>query len=134
MQVVNNSNSPIQTRSMVNLRHDIYRMSQEEKSVYWEVIASVILKKKCLCTCVLFRPVSVREIFHCTVPKLLIRKIFYFLFLMPVFFCSSDKVGTLYRAYYIFENSTVNINTLCNSCEDLVWCSSVQCTVYCTVK
>jgi hypothetical protein len=45
-------------------------------------------------------------------------------------YCSNDKVGTV----YIFENSTVNINALYNSCEDMACCSSVQCTVYCTVK
>jgi hypothetical protein len=42
-------------------------------------------------------------------------------------YCSSDKVGTV-------KNSTVNINALCNSCEDMACCSSVQCTVDCTVK
>jgi hypothetical protein len=36
--------------------------------------------------------------------------------------------------YYISENSTANINALCNSCEDMACCSSVQSTVYCTVK
>jgi hypothetical protein len=45
-------------------------------------------------------------------------------------YCSSDKVGTVYLVYYIFGNSTVNINALCNSCEDMACCSSVQCTVY----
>jgi hypothetical protein len=41
-------------------------------------------------------------------------------------YCSSDKVGTVYLVQYIFENSTVNINALCNSCEDMACCSSVQ--------
>jgi hypothetical protein len=40
-------------------------------------------------------------------------------------YCSSDKFGTFYLVQYIFETSTVNINALCNSCEDidvlLVW-------------
>jgi hypothetical protein len=44
-------------------------------------------------------------------------------------YCSSDKVGSIYLVYYIIKNSTVNINTLCNSCEDMACCSSVQCTV-----
>ena len=30
-------------------------------------------------------------------------------------YCSSDKVGTVYVVQYIFENSTVNINALCES-------------------
>jgi hypothetical protein len=47
-----------------------------------------------------------------------------------IIYYSSDKVGTA----YIFENSTININALCNLCEDMACCSSVQCTVYCTVK
>jgi hypothetical protein len=41
--------------------------------------------KKCICTCVLFRTVSQVELFHCTIPKLLIRKRYYVLLLIPVF-------------------------------------------------
>jgi hypothetical protein len=44
-------------------------------------------------------------------------------------YCSSDKVGAVYLVQYIFENSTVNNKALCNSCEDMACCSSVQCTV-----
>ena len=36
----------------------------------------------------------------------------------------SDKVGTVYLVHYIFENSTVDISALCNSCEDMVCCLS----------
>jgi hypothetical protein len=43
------------------------RVSQEERSVLWEVIVSVILNKSCIYTCVLFRTVSEIELFHCTV-------------------------------------------------------------------
>jgi hypothetical protein len=44
-----------------------YRVSQEERSIFWELIISVILnKKKCICTCVLFLTVSEIELFHCT--------------------------------------------------------------------
>jgi hypothetical protein len=32
-------------------------------------------------------------------------------------YCSSDKVGTVYPVQHISQNSTVNINTLRNSCE-----------------
>jgi hypothetical protein len=63
----------------------LYRMSQEERSIFWEVIVSVLLSKKCVCTCVLFRTVSEIELFHRTVPKLLITKRYYVLFLIPVF-------------------------------------------------
>jgi hypothetical protein len=46
-------------------------------------------------------------------------------------YCSSDKVGTIYLLKYIFENSTVSINVLGNSCEDVARCSSecIQTTV-----
>jgi hypothetical protein len=46
-----------------------------------------------------------------------------------IYCSSSDKVCTVHLVYYIFENSTININGLCNSCEDMACCSSVQCTV-----
>jgi hypothetical protein len=49
--------------------------------------------------------------------------------LMPVFIVQVTKVGTVYLVQYIFENSTVNINALFNSCEDMACCSSVQCSV-----
>jgi hypothetical protein len=48
-------------------------------------------------------------------------------------YCSSDKVGTVYLVWYIFEKSTVNINGPWDSCENMVYCASVQCTVYCTI-
>jgi hypothetical protein len=42
-------------------------------------------QKRCICTCVLFRTVLEIELFHSTVPKLLIRKRYYVLFLITVF-------------------------------------------------
>jgi hypothetical protein len=46
---------------------EISRMSKEEMSVFWEVILLAILsRRKCICTCVLFRTVSEIETFHCT--------------------------------------------------------------------
>ena len=32
---------------------------------------------------------------------------------------SSVKVGTVYLVQYVFENSTVNINAICSSCQDM---------------
>jgi hypothetical protein len=96
----------------------IYRVSQEERSIFWEVTVSVILSKMCKCTCVLFRTVSEIELFHCTVPKLLIRNRYYA--------CSSDDIGTVYLIYYSFEKFTVNINAIRASCEGMACCSSVQ--------
>jgi len=45
----------------------IHRVSQEARSIFREVIVSVIISKKCICTCVLFRTVFAIEIFHYTV-------------------------------------------------------------------
>jgi hypothetical protein len=42
---------------------ELYRVSQEEMSIFWEVIVSVILSKSGVCTCVLFRTVSEIELF-----------------------------------------------------------------------
>ena len=39
-------------------------------------------------------------------------------------YCSSDKIGAGCLVQYIFENSAVNINELCNSSEDMARCSS----------
>jgi hypothetical protein len=52
----------------------IYRFSQEVRSIFWEVIVSVILSKKCIRTCVLFRTVSEIQLFHCTVHCTLYRR------------------------------------------------------------
>jgi hypothetical protein len=69
-----------------------HRVSQEEGSIFWEVIVSVILSKTYICTCVLFGTVFETEIFHYTIPKLLIRKRYYVLFLMPVFIVQVTKL------------------------------------------
>jgi hypothetical protein len=61
-------------------------------SIFWEVIVSVILRKSDVCTRVLFRTVSKIETFHCTVKKLLIRKLYYVLFLIPVFIVQATKL------------------------------------------
>jgi hypothetical protein len=39
-------------------------------------------------------------------------------------YSSSNKVVTVYLVYYIFENPAVNMNALCNSCEDMAYCLS----------
>jgi hypothetical protein len=71
----------------------IHRVFQEEKSIFWEVIVSVILNKKLyIYTYVLFRTASEIEIFHCIVPDLFIRKRYYVLFLIPVFIVQVTKL------------------------------------------
>jgi hypothetical protein len=108
--------------------YTIYRTSREERSIFWEVTTSVILSKKLY-------------IYMCPTPngfrdraitlyssrigdqREILRTV-----LNAGIYCSSDKVGTIYSVQYIFDNSTVNINALCSSCEDIACCSSVQCT------
>jgi hypothetical protein len=65
----------------------IYRVAQEERSVFWEATVLVILhkKKKGVYVHVLFPVVSEIELFHCEVPELLIRKRYCILFLIPLF-------------------------------------------------
>jgi hypothetical protein len=71
--------------------------------------------EQCICTCVLFRTVSEIELFHCTVPKLLIRKRYYVMFLIPVFSVQVTKL-VQFTQYNTFP-------------------SSAQCRVqYCAVK
>jgi hypothetical protein len=70
----------------------IYRVSQEERSIFWEVTVTVILNKNFICTCVLFRTVSEIELFHSIVPILLITKIYHVLFLIPVFTVQVTKL------------------------------------------
>jgi hypothetical protein len=55
----------------------------------------IVSKKNCMCTCVIFQMVSEMELFHCTVPKLMIRKILCTASNIGIYF-SSDKVGTVY--------------------------------------
>jgi hypothetical protein len=50
------------------------------RSQYWSFET-----KNCVYTCVVFRTVSEIEVFHYTVPKLMIRKRYDELFLIPVF-------------------------------------------------
>jgi hypothetical protein len=48
-------------------------------------------------------------------------------------YCSSDKIVTVYVVQYIFENSTVNINALCNSREGSIWAYSAfvkKCAIF----
>jgi hypothetical protein len=64
----------------------------EERSIFWEIIVSVIPSEKCIFTCVLFRTVSEIETFCSTVPKLLIKKRYYVLFIIPAFIVQVAKL------------------------------------------
>jgi hypothetical protein len=61
-------------------------------SIFCKVVVSAILSKEFICECVLFRTVYEIKIFHCTVPKLLIRMRYYVLFLTPVFIVQVTKL------------------------------------------
>jgi hypothetical protein len=61
-------------------------------------------KKKYICTCVIFRTVSERDLFHCIDAKLLIRRRHYVLFLLPVFIVQVTKlVQFTYVVQYILK-------------------------------
>ena len=100
-------------------------MSQEGMSIFWEVKVSVILTKKvCMYMCPIpngFRDRAI-SLHSC---KIVDKEILSIVSNIGMY-CSRDKVGAVYLVQYIFENSTVNINALCNSCEHMACCSS-QC-------
>jgi hypothetical protein len=55
---------------MLGILKAFYRITQEESSIFWEVIVSAILSKKSISTCVLFRTVSEIELFRYTLYRL----------------------------------------------------------------
>jgi hypothetical protein len=84
-------------------------------------------QKKCICTCVLFQTVSEIELFHCTLPKLLIRKRYYVLFLIPAFIVQVTKLQSLPGIIHFWKFRRQHQCTL-----QLVWGHVVLlvCTVY----
>jgi hypothetical protein len=70
----------------------LYRVSQKEKPIYWEVIVISHSKRENVNVRVLFRKVSQIELFHCTVSKLMNRKRYSVLFLIPVFIVQMTKL------------------------------------------
>jgi hypothetical protein len=83
-------------------------MSQKEWSIFWEVIIWVILSKQTVYVRVPFRTVSEIQLFHRTVPKLLIRKRDYILFLISVFIVQVTKLVqfTQYNTFSKIRPST----------------------------
>jgi hypothetical protein len=82
--------------SPYNIRHDNLDSIQNvrgRKVNIWEVIVSGILSIYIyIYICAPFRTVFEIELFHCTIPKLLIRKRYYELFVMPVFIVQVTKL------------------------------------------
>jgi hypothetical protein len=104
-------------------------MFQEERSIFCEVTVTVILSKKLYMYMYLilngFRDRAISRYSSKIVDKKdILRTVS-----NTGIYCSCEKVGTVYLAKYIFETPAVDINALCNSCEDMSCCSSVQCTV-----
>jgi hypothetical protein len=113
----------IKHHTTILLREWTYRMSQEERSIFWEVILSVILNKKMyMYMCPLPNDFRDRAIsLHSS--RIVNKKEILRTVSNTGIYSSSDKIGK------IFENSTVNVSALCNFCEEMACCSSVQCTV-----
>jgi hypothetical protein len=86
----------LQNSCFERICHIIFRLFQEERSIFWDVIISVILSKNCICTCVLFRTFSEIMLFHCTVSKLFDKKEILRTVSNVGIYCSCVKVGTLY--------------------------------------
>jgi hypothetical protein len=104
------------------IKQCIYTVSQEETSIFWKVTVSVILSKNSIRAWPIpngFRDRAI-SLYSCkTVDKEILHNVSNI-----SIYCSSDKVGTVYPVRYIFENSTVNIRALSNSCEDMACCWS----------
>jgi hypothetical protein len=78
-----------------------------------------------MCTCALFRTVSEIEIFHCTVPKLFIKR-YYVLFLIPVFIVQVIKL-VQFSCYNTFSKIPPSTSMHSATClHDMACCSSVQ--------
>jgi hypothetical protein len=78
-----------------------YRVPEEERSIFWEVIVSVILSKNCICTCVLFRTVS-EIVISLHSSKIVDKKRYHVLFLIPVFIVQVTKLVQFTYILYIF--------------------------------
>jgi hypothetical protein len=100
-------------------RGPLYRMSLEERSIFWEVIASATLWKKIyMYTCPIPNRFRDRAISLYS-SKIVDQKEILRTVSITGIYCSSD-----------IKNSTLNINALWNSCEDMASCSSVQWNSY----
>jgi hypothetical protein len=87
----------------------IYRVSQEEMSIFWEVTVSVILSKrayKYMCPIPNGFWDRAISLYSC---KIVDKEIVSIVSNMGIY-CSSDKVGAVYLVQFIFENS-VNISS-----------------------
>jgi hypothetical protein len=77
-----------------------------------------------MCTCIVFRTVSEIKLFHCAVPKLLIRKGYYVPSLMPVFIVQVTKLYSLPSIIH-FRKFHRHINAPCHSCKHSIEQTSI---------
>jgi hypothetical protein len=77
----------------------MYRVSQKERSIFKKVIASVFLSRKFYMYMCPIPKGSEIQLFHCTVPKLLIRKRYFVLFLIPIFNVQVTKLVVNINAF-----------------------------------
>jgi hypothetical protein len=119
----------------------LYRVFQEERSVFWEVIVSVMLAKKLyMYMCPI--PNCFRDrVFHCTVPKLFIRERYYALFLIPVLIiqvtklvqftkCNTfSKIPPLTSMHFATRVRAWRVAPLCSAKCTVQWNSSISETV-----
>jgi hypothetical protein len=94
-----------------------YRVSQEERSIFYEVTVSVILKKKFIWTCVFFRTVSEIELFECTLAKWLIRKRYYSYVLFLIFIVQMKNVLVYIKFSKIPPSTSMHFAT-----RVITWC------------
>jgi hypothetical protein len=99
-------------------------VSQRERLIFWEVIVSVTLSKTFyMYICSIPNNFRVRAISLYSSKTVDEKEILRTVSNTGIY-CSSEIVGTIYLVQYIFENSTVSISALCNSCEVMAYCSS----------
>jgi hypothetical protein len=60
-------------------------------------------------TCLLFRAISEIELFHCAVPKLMVGKRYFILFIIPVFIVQVTKVSRVYLVQYNINECTLKL-------------------------
>jgi hypothetical protein len=100
----------------------VYRVSQEERSIFWEVIISVILSKKSVYKymCPVPNGFQDRAVSLYSSTNLLIRKRYYVLFLIPVFIVQVTK-SVEFTQYNTFPKITLTSHNFVLSSWDTLY-------------
>ena len=100
-------------------RWDLYRMFQEEMSIFWEVIVLFILRKKvCMYMCPILNGFWDRAI-SLNSCKIVDKEIVCIVSYIGIY-CSSDKVGTVHLVQYILHFAT-RVRTWHVACLSASW-------------